>query len=250
MESLFEFREVPVRDLLEMKSDFQRPLSKSRVKQLVAEWDDALFEPPTVAETPWGNTCLVEGQHRSHAFAGKYGEDAKVTVRVIKTSVPGSVFIRLSRGKKAIQPAVVFRAQLADRDPVAEGAYMTVLNHGFDIASAQDARVLNGVRALYDLHQANPVALDRALGVVEKIMDIRGGDRSEGWQRGNCFSALHYIISKVPEVDDRRLILVLSKITGYKAAPFNANQYRKNAEIILGEYNRNKRGGRISIPDE
>lgn len=237
-----------IRDLLVAigASAFQRNEIPHRVDNLVKNWDENLFEPPTVARNSEGTLLMPEGKHRTLAAAQVYGEDAVIPVRVAQTDKPGALFIKLSKAKRTIRPVTVFNAKIVDGDPVAVKALEIAHDIGLEVDNGKSAFIINGTNTILTLCEKDPATLANTLRILKEIIDSRGGDET-GWLRANVIEAVFYLLANTSASSDR-LVKRLKTVNPFVAAPYNAKDARKNAVVMADIYNsglRHDSGSRI-----
>jgi ribosomal protein L21E len=119
----------------------QRPIQNGWVKKIAVDFSWARFNrrPPIVSERPDGTRHVIDGQHQTAAArAAGYGPETLVRCHVYRNLTrqqAATMFREENRDRKSVKPIDVFRARIAEGEPVAVAINSLLRSHGWQIGS-------------------------------------------------------------------------------------------------------------------
>ena len=236
-----------VRQLLDMRSNFQRPKSQAQVRKIIREWDINLWEMPVVGQLPDGSYVLNEGQHRTYAAQVVLGDDAEIECRLVATDHPGKLFVELGQSKRRIQALDIFRAQAADGNTDAAKALALVRSFGFDVDRGNHAFNIKSAGMLIQLYRSNEAVLGQVLSILGEVIRLRNNE--PGWVKGNVLATLHVAL-RFAKMDHRELAKRLARGNPSVAVPHGTNDLTRNVLSVVQLYNYGRREeNRIDLLD-
>lgn len=236
-EYLSRTKRFSLRELLAMKGDFQRPLSRTAVRKIVNEWNIDLWDMPVVGQLQDGTFVLNEGQHRVHAAVTVLGIDTEVECRVVPTDMPGRLFSELNTAKRRVKALDILLADATDENSDAAAILELIRERGFDVSRGVSSRIIGSARMLRDLYRIDSRALSEALIIIDGVMKLRNDEA--GWTHGNVIATMH-IISRVCTYNRAEMIKRLAQGNAKLAVPYAYTDVARNIDSVLAIYNRGR----------
>lgn len=206
-------RQFRLGGLLDLKSEFQRPLDKNRVKKIQEAWNADLWDMPIVNIHPdTFDMSLVDGQHRVAAAVATLTEDTMVECRITHVADPGRLFVAINTSKRRVSALDIFKALVDAGDPVAMSTAALAGKHGFRVVHGSEARIINAARILQNLYSLDVKALDKTLETASALIDKHNNER--GWVNAAMIHALCWFY-RTTDASPKDLIPRLDKYSSY-----------------------------------
>lgn len=255
--SKFTFQEIRP-NLITPDQRYQRELDETRARGMAEDFRPDLFGVPVISKRSGARTdageapmVAVDGQHRLKAAVIAKRGDTPMLMKVYKgltLQEEAALFLRLSRGQRAIRAYDNWKASLAAQDTDALTIFETLKRIGLKVTKSKQKRGVCAIRAVYYSHHK---------GNLESTMHVltawAEGD-PEAYE-GELIRAVAAFLSEYHAIDldsaikklrnhspERVLRKLRGTIGSYDFKPYEA------ACIVLREIYNERRPKRIQLP--
>lgn len=209
----------------------QRAEQQAWSKKIGADfsWQRFNRRPPIVSDRGNGTYHVIDGQHSvSGARRAGYAEDTRVrcfVYRSLTRSQEAAMFRELNADRKSVKPIDLFRARIAEGEPVAVGISALLRSHGWTIGSHGRDGAFAAVKTLEAIYKQKdgPAVCGKTLSVI-----------TEAWDRHP--DSAHQTVVKVvslflrahPSADAARLAQILRREGSLQPVRLQMLPYQEN----------------------
>lgn len=241
---------------LTLDPEVQRLLSESRVKKMVAEWDEDMLGTIDVSRREDGNYYVTDGWHRVQSLI-RMGRGAEKIACVVSASTGQKIeakrFVAKNGKTRRPTPIDLYRVNLKAEDPEIVAIDKIVKALGLKVDNNLGNGVIQAASEIIKTYRAGGATLLR--NVLTVIHNAWLDEPSS--YHSNLIGALSLLLGNEDiDIDQRVLARKLAedgtpeRIVG-KGRTLASVMARGNAiataEVILGIYNKNKSSNRVKV---
>lgn len=209
----------------------QRTEQQAWSKKIGADfsWQRFNRRPPIVSDRGDGTYHVIDGQHSvSGARRAGYAADTRIRCFVyhgLNRAQEAGMFRELNADRKSVKPIDLFRARIAEGEPVAVGIAALLRSHGWAIGSHGKEGFFAAVKTLETIYKLKngPAVCGKTLAVI-----------TDAWQRHP--DSAHQTVVKVislflrahPEADLSRLAQILRREASLQPVRLQMLPYQEN----------------------
>lgn len=251
------FRWVPT-DAIYVDRVYQRTLDKGRTTKMAHKWNQNLAGAMVVSKRSNGHFYVVDGQHRHAAIQAMENPPEFVYCQVFEgltVEEEALLFHDLDTLRRSLTSGQAFTALMAAKDPAALGITRAAEANGLTVdynrgAVAGNLRAFKTLQLIY--HRSGEEMLTRILRVVSQAWPT---DPHAG--ASTVLKGLETFLKRYPTANHRLLVESLGRTTpgqiDAQARAINGSLMssaidKAVSNVILANYNKGKRTGRLGSP--
>jgi hypothetical protein len=196
---------------LNVDPQYQRPLDKGDVRDIVRRFDQDALGAIQVGERGDGSLWVADGQHRVAALR-QLGirETPAVVFRSRGPEHEARVFKLYNSGRTAVRPIQLHQAGIAAGDEREVAIAAILARYGLRAADSKAWPCVQAIARVQRVYgwESGPAILDRALAVIVRAWE---GDPSALTQF--AIGGVSLAIKRAPDIDDRRLVAKLARVS-------------------------------------
>lgn len=241
-------------DKLRVDRTYQRELNQKEVANIVANWNDDIFNLPKVSQRKDGSLYIFDGQHATAAHRKVYGEEPIECIIFIGLSWEQEKDLFVAQNGISSDPTTMekLRAEYNGGNETVHGMIESCAALGvrvkFEKANSRTPFSCNAVAALYGAYMTLPHDLfNRMISVILKAW----GGESKSLQAGFIKGLQRLYKFTNGSIKDSELIKSLSQYTPdfyiREAKDVAGSLAVKFCTVFLRVYNKKRTSGKIDI---